>query len=46
MPLTRFVKSWVVSRGDDDELSTLLDISRFDLERISDDGRLYKNVPI
>jgi len=49
MPLTRFVKSWVVSMDDDDvELSALvlLDIRRFDFERRSDDGKLYKNVPI
>jgi len=33
---------------DDVELSTLvlLDIRRFDFERRSDDGKLYRNVPI
>ncbi len=48
MPLTRFVNNWVVSRGGDDELSSLslFEINRLDFERISDEGKLYKNVPI
>ncbi len=48
MPLTRFVKSCVASMDDDVELSILFlfDIRRFDFERRSDDGKLYKNVPI